>query len=71
MRRVATRFGYPSVMFRYALVAGLNGQPDAASLTLQRLCRIHNAQRCAEARESWAALQQRYPQLNLVKIPDQ
>lgn len=71
MRRVATRFGYPSVMFRYALAAGLNGQPDAALQTLQRLCRIHNAKRCAEARESWAVLQKRYPQLDLMKVPDQ
>lgn len=63
MRKVSERFGYPPVMFRYALAAGLNGQPALAQLTLARLCRIHEPERCAEARSGWATLQERYPQL--------
>lgn len=63
MRRVSTRFGYPPVLFRYALAAGLNGQPEVAVMTLQRLCRIYNQDRCAEARDGWTKLQERYPQL--------
>lgn len=63
MRKVSERFGYAPVMFRYALAAGLNGQPDAALETLNRLCRIHEPQRCVEAREGWAALRGKYPKL--------
>jgi len=63
MRKVSERFGYAPVMFRYALAAGLNGQPEVARQTLARLCRIHETQRCTEAREGWTALQLRYPQL--------
>ncbi|HEY9209727.1 Wzy polymerase domain-containing protein [Acidovorax sp.] len=63
MRKVSERFGYPPVMFRYALAAGLNGQPEVAQQTLARLCRIHEPQRCVEAYEGWAVLQGRYPQL--------
>jgi hypothetical protein len=63
MRKVSERFGYPSVLFRYALAAGLNGQSEVAHETLARLCRIHEPPRCVEAREAWAALQVRYPQL--------
>ena len=63
MRKVSERFGYPPVMFRYALAAGLNNQPEVAQQTLARLCRIHEPPRCVEAREGWAGLQVRYPQL--------
>ena len=63
MRKVSLRFGYPPVLFRYALAAGLNGHHEVALGTLERICRIHEPQRCAEAREGWVALQSRYPQL--------
>lgn len=69
MRRVAERYGFSSVLFRYALAAGLNGQPEVARDTLERICRIHEPKRCVEAREGWAALQVRYPQLAGVAAP--
>ena len=69
MRKVAERYGFSSVLFRYALAAGLNGQPEVARDTLARICRIHQPKRCAEAREGWAALQVRYPQLAGVEVP--
>lgn len=69
MRKVSERFGYPPVLFRYALAAGLNGQPEVARETLARICRIHELLRCVEARESWAALQVRYPQLLGITVP--
>ncbi|QDL35936.1 hypothetical protein [Rhodoferax sediminis] len=58
------------VLFRYALAAGLNGQPEVARDTLARICRIHEPKRCVEAREGWAALQVRYPQLAGVAAPE-
>ena len=60
MGQVSERFAYPQAMLRYALAAGLNGQPERAALTLARLCRIHPIERCREARQSWAALQGKF-----------
>lgn len=69
MRKVSERFGHPPVLFRYALAAGLNGQPEAAKKTLERICRIHPVERCSEAREGWTALQSQYPQLQATPTP--
>jgi hypothetical protein len=69
MRKVSERYAYPPSMFRYALAQGLNGQPDGASLTLLRLCRIHPVERCQEMRDGWPALLGRYPQLAAVRLP--
>lgn len=69
MRRVAERFGYPPVMFRYALAAALNGRPEQAARTLDSLCRIHPRERCDEGRDAWSTLQQRYPQLRSIPWP--
>ncbi len=71
MRKVALRFGYPPVLFRYALAAGLNGQPEVARQTLALICRIHPVERCTEAREGWAELQTKYPQLLDIAMPEQ
>lgn len=69
MRQVAARFGYPPTLFRYALAAGLNNEPDTAHITLIRLCRLHEPRRCEEAKESWELLQDQYPQLKTVSFP--
>ena len=69
MQRVASRYAYPPAMLRQALAEGLNGQEEKAALTLQRLCRIHLKERCAEARTSWAQLQRRYPRLAAIPAP--
>lgn len=71
MRQVAARFGYPPVMFRYALAAGLSGKNREAEVTLQRICHIHGRERCTEAQEGWEILQQRFPQLQQIPGPSQ
>ncbi|MBX3635435.1 MAG: O-antigen ligase C-terminal domain-containing protein [Rubrivivax sp.] len=63
MRRVSERFAYPPAMFRFALAAGLNGQPTAGEMTIARLCRMHAPARCDEAIEGWAVAKERFPQL--------
>lgn len=63
MRRVAERFAYPPAMFRYALAAGLNGQPAMAERTIARLCRMHAPARCDEAIDGWQMARTKYPQL--------
>jgi hypothetical protein len=69
MHKVAERYGYPSVLFRYALAAGLNGRPDVAQDTLMRLCRIHEVKRCEEGRVAWKQMaEQRYPELRAVRL---
>ncbi len=70
MRKVSERYGFSTVLLRYALAAGLNGQPEVAREALARVCRIHQARRCDEARESWVALQAKYPQLSGVMMPE-
>ncbi|WP_263768903.1 PglL family O-oligosaccharyltransferase [Propionivibrio soli] len=70
MRKVATRYPYPPILLRFALAAGLSGQTETAAHTLQLICHIHLPARCKEARESWFALQERYPQLSRVEPPD-
>lgn len=69
MRKVAARFGYPPVMFRYALAAGLSGKNREAEVTLQRICHIHGRERCTEAQEGWEILRQRFPQLQQIPGP--
>lgn len=70
MRKVSERYGYPPVLLRYALASGLNSEPAVAEMTLARLCSIHVAARCEEARESWHELTVKYPQLSEVRFPD-
>lgn len=70
MYQVSQRFGYPPALFRYALAAGLNGQPDVARETLARICRIHTPPRCQEAKEGWATLQTQYPALAGIAVAD-
>ncbi len=70
MRRVSQRFGYPPVLFRYALAAGLNGQPAVARETLALICRIHKPPRCLEAKEGWATLQSQHPALADIAVAD-
>lgn len=69
MQRVMQRNAFPPAMFRYALAAGLNGRPDDAALTLKRLCSMHSAERCDEARASWKAAQEQFPKLRTVPAP--
>ena len=69
MRKVARRYPFPSAMLRSALVAGLNGRPAEARLTLAQICSMHPTARCDEARESWLTLQTRYPVLFNVPLP--
>lgn len=69
MRKVSERYGFSWVMFRYALAAGLNHQPVVARDTLIRICHIYSPQSCKEAREGWATLQLRYPELADVALP--
>lgn len=70
MRRVSQRFAYPPVLFRYALAAGLNGQPEIARETLARICRIHEPKRCQEAKEGWGTLQAQFPVLAGIAVAD-
>lgn len=69
MRKVSERYGYPPVLLRYALASGLNFEPEVAEITLARLCSIHVAARCDEAKESWQELTAKYPQLSQVRFP--
>jgi hypothetical protein len=68
-REVAKRYGHPPVLLRLALAEGLNGDPHAAREALLRVCAMHTQLLCDDARASWVALQQRYPQLAAIAYP--
>ncbi|RCW65636.1 PglL family O-oligosaccharyltransferase [Pseudorhodoferax soli] len=71
MKKMAERFGFPPVLFRYALAAGLNGDPATAERTLNVLCRVHAVELCVEGVTAWHAMAQGdYPELRAVKVPD-
>jgi len=69
MRKVAERYPFSTVLLRYSLASGLNGQPDDARDALEKVCAIHVAKRCVEVRENWIVLQDRYPELQLIPPP--
>lgn len=70
MRTVSQRHAVPAAMLRYALAAGLNGREAEAADTLARLCKMHPKPRCDEAQQSWQLLQQQYPVLLRIHVPD-
>lgn len=70
MRKVADRFGYPPVLFRYAIATALKGDRVEANLALIRICKQHPVPVCSEAQENWSSLQNgRYPELRSVPFP--
>lgn len=69
MKDVARRYGYASVLFRYAAAAGLNGLPAEATRALSALCSVHSRENCDESRLAWAALRERYPALRTIPHP--
>jgi len=66
MSDVARRFAYPPVLFRYALALGLNGYSVESLSNLRKICNLHGAERCEEARKNWRALQENFPSLKTV-----
>ena len=70
MRRVSERFGYPPVVFRYALALSLNGLPVDAATALARLCKTQRDVNCNEMRRSWTSLAVNgYPETAAVALP--
>ena len=70
MRKLAERLPYPPVLFRYALAAGINGQPEEARLALVRLCKMSSPERCTEGRLAWQVMVEgAYPELAGVPLP--
>lgn len=70
MGRVSSRYGHASVMYRYALALGLNGQNDEATLVLRRLCAMHADVLCRSARQNWTEMGQgTHPQLATIPFP--
>jgi O-antigen ligase len=66
MRKVALRYGYPPVLFRYALALGLNGDPEEALKALRKICAIHSLENCEEAKQGWKILKTENPVLRQV-----
>ena len=69
MRRINRRYMPPAVMLRYALAAGLNGDPIDAERNLKLICSMWRPIHCDEGRQSWQQLQLRYPRLASIPFP--
>ena len=70
MKHISERFGYPPVLLRYAMAAGLNGQSAEAEAVMRRLCRVHLPQRCLEGIEAWRTMaHDQFPELGQVRLP--
>jgi hypothetical protein len=69
MREVSQRYAYPGVMLRYALAAGLNGEPGTAEAVLRSLCHMHPRERCVELHDAWRELLIKYPSLQTIRLP--
>lgn len=70
MRRMAERYAYPPVLFRYAVASGLNGDPQTSRRILQVLCNVHSVDRCSEGRAAWRQMAAgAYPELRAVDPP--
>ncbi|SHM81155.1 PglL family O-oligosaccharyltransferase [Rhizobacter sp. OV335] len=70
MHSIAQRFGYPPVLFRYAMASALNGRPEDARHSLELLCVTQTQQQCDEGRSAWIDTRdRRYPQLAAVSYP--
>lgn len=70
MRLVMERFPYSSLMRQYAAANALNGRPEVARTTLERLCKLHGPARCRIELLEWRELaQSAYPQLAAVPAP--
>ena len=70
MRKMAERYAYPPVLFRYALATGLNGDPATAGRMLKVLCHVHPAERCVEGIVAWRQMAAGpYPELGMVPVP--
>jgi O-antigen ligase len=70
MRRVAERYGFASITFKYAEALALNGDSGAAAIALEKLCKIQQPKACSDAISEWRSKSEgRYPEFRIVKLP--
>ena len=70
MRKVSERFAWAASSFKYAQALALNGKPEAAAATLEKLCKIQSEFRCFLALKKWKELAvEEYPEFRSVKLP--
>jgi hypothetical protein len=71
MRQVNERFMPPAALLRYAIAAGLNGEPAQARRNLKLICHMWPQRNCDEGRTNWALLQAKFPALRSIDFPSQ
>lgn len=71
MRKVSGRFAWAASSFKYAQALALNGEPEAATVILSKLCKIQPPATCRSAIKEWGRLASgEYPELQRVTMPD-
>jgi hypothetical protein len=71
MRQVNERFMPPAALLRYAIAAGLNGEPAQAQRNLRLICHMWPQRNCDEGRTNWALLQSKFAALRSIDFPSQ
>lgn len=63
---------YPSAGFLMQLASAqaLNGQPDAAQVSLRQACQMHGPAQCAAIRQNWQLAARHQPALSRVTLPE-
>jgi O-antigen ligase len=69
MRRVTRQYPSDGNHLMLAAMEGLNGKPDQAARTLERMCRMVPAQRCRDALATWGEMAKTTPALAKVVVP--
>ncbi len=62
-RRVVTRYGWGNLLFKYALMAGLNGRIQDSKWALAMVCKTSSEKYCERAKNSWHELRDEFPGL--------
>jgi Virulence factor membrane-bound polymerase, C-terminal len=70
MSRASERFPYALLQLELARAQGLNGQPEAAAVTLRRLCSLHSPRQCRRTLADWREqAKNEHPALAAVTLP--
>jgi O-antigen ligase len=67
-QKVAARFGARPVLFRYAMMLGLNHRYEEARQVLMKLKKLHSTEPFNEVQEAWSIMADKYPQLRQVTL---
>ncbi|MNV65011.1 hypothetical protein D3C71_1576800 [compost metagenome] len=64
VRKVSERYGWGNLLFKYALISGLNEMPVESKRALKLMCAVSSIKYCAQAKFDWQGWRNIYPVLS-------